>query len=434
MTFRLSRHFRAAVILGALSACAHPSSLAVRDAPIATDIATATFDSLWTKVANTYVDTSFVSHDWLSARESLRPRALAVTTRSQLDAVLADALHRIPDSHFYIIGSHVAPDETQNKSDARGTSGVSVRVADGRLVVWQVDPGSAAADAGMHAGEIVHRVKSRDAESALNRLSMLSDAAHPRALAEMLQSFNAALNAAVGDTIHIETEARSYALVARPAQGTVSQFGNLPPIAALVRSSRVKTSTSHGCAGVIAFNFWLPMMSEDLAKAVDSVRGCDGIVIDLRGNPGGIGAMVLGFGGYFVDSMRSLGTMRTREVTLNFVISPRAQQFSGKVAILVDPMSASTSEIFATGMQRIGRAKVFGEPSAGAALPAMMERLPSGDVFVHAVADFTDPTGKRVEGTGVVPDVVVPLRISDLKQGRDRALDAAIQWIEKSTE
>jgi carboxyl-terminal processing protease len=170
---------------------------------------------------------------------------------------------------------------------------------------------------------------------------------------------------------------------------------------------------------------------------VDSVRTCDGIVVDLRGNPGGVGAMVMGFGGYFMDSTRSLGTMRSRFVSLNFVINPRSSRadgrrvapFAGPLAILVDPMSASTSEIFAAGMQRIGRARVFGEPSAAAALPALMERLPSGDVFVHAVADFTDPTGKRIEGVGAVPDEIVPLAIADLKQGRDAPLDAAVRWI-----
>jgi carboxyl-terminal processing protease len=80
-------------------------------------------------------------------------------------------------------------------------------------------------------------------------------------------------------------------------------------------------------------------------------------------------------------------------------------------------------------MQRIGRARIFGEPSATAALPALMERLPSGDVFVHAVADFTDPTGKRIEGAGAVPDEIVPLTVPDLLAGKDAPLEAAIRWI-----
>src|SRR4029079_8304178 len=149
--------------------------------------------------------------------------------------------------------------------------------------------------------------------------------------------------------------------------------------------------------------------------------------------PGGVGAMVMGFGGFFVPSTVSLGTMRTRDLTLNFAINPRqvgAGPYSGPVAILVDAMSASTSEIFATGMQRIGRARVFGQRSAAAALPALMNGLPSGDVFVHAVADFTDPRGGRIEGAGVVPDEIVPLTEADLSKNIDAPLEAAVKWIQ----
>jgi carboxyl-terminal processing protease len=174
---------------------------------------------------------------------------------------------------------------------------------------------------------------------------------------------------------------------------------------------------------------------------VDSVASCAGIVIDLRGNPGGVGAMVMGFGGYFVASPVSLGTMRMRDLSLNYAINPRivhlsggqSGPFKGPVAILVDAMSASTSEIFATGMQRLGRAKVFGQRSAGAALPALMHGLPSGDTFVHAVADFTDPSGGRIEGAGVTPDELVPLSQQDLTQNIDAPLDAAIKWIAAAT-
>lgn len=145
----------------------------------------------------------------------------------------------------------------------------------------------------------------------------------------------------------------------------------------------------------------------------------------------------MGFGGFFVESPVSLGTMRMRQLSLNFAINPRVVRvsgtqmgpFKGPVAILVDAMSASTSEIFATGMQRLGRAKVFGQRSAGAALPALMHGLPSGDTFVHAVADFTDPAGGRIEGSGVVPDHLIPLTQQDLAESIDAPLEAATKWI-----
>jgi len=295
----------------------------------------------------------------------------------------------------------------------------------------------------------VEKVKARVAAASIKRVMSLPDASRQRALSEVDFTLNGALSPSVGDTVRItlsnpgEKLTFERVLVGVPTHGTVSKFGNLPPIAGLVRASRLPITTAAGrsaCIGTISFNIWLPALAPELARAVESVADCAGVVIDLRGNPGGVGAMVMGFGGYFVDSAVSLGTMRTRDLALNFAINPRRLRvnghdtgpFSGKLAILVDPMTASTSEIFATGMQRIGRARVFGERSATAALPALMQRLPSEDVFVHAVADFRDPSGARIEGAGVIPDEVVPLTQADLSNNVDAPLRAAIRWIASS--
>jgi carboxyl-terminal processing protease len=99
------------------------------------------------------------------------------------------------------------------------------------------------------------------------------------------------------------------------------------------------------------------------------------------------------------------------------------------VAILVDEMTASASEFFAAGMQALGRARVFGEVTAGQSLPAVMLRLPSGDVLMHPIADHLDAIGRRVEGIGVQPDTRAPLVRRELVSGRDAALDAARAWL-----
>jgi carboxyl-terminal processing protease len=437
----LSKLIVLAACTAALSGCASAPALdGEADEVMQPGIALASFDSLWNVVTDTYVDTTFVATTWREVRDSLRPQAERVTTRKELDALFARTLARIPDSHFYMIPASIAPNDSVSKTDGRGSTGLVVRAVGNRAVVWRVSPGSAADRAGLRPGQIVERVGDRDAAESLRRISMLPEKGRPRALAELLQRLNGALAPAVGQQVIVKVKAGGRSverrLVAGQAEGRVSQYASLPPIAGLVRWARVPIEGNR-CVGTVAFNVWLPALVPDLAHAVDSVRSCAGVVVDLRGNPGGVGAMVMGFGGYFVDSVKSLGTMRTRQVSLNFVINPQRSRddgsqmspFNGPVAILTDALSASTSEIFASGMQRIGRARVFGERSAGAALPALMKRLPSGDVFVHAVADFTDPNGERIEGAGTVPDVEVPLSIEVLEQGRDGPLEAAVEWI-----
>jgi carboxyl-terminal processing protease len=124
---------------------------------------------------------------------------------------------------------------------------------------------------------------------------------------------------------------------------------------------------------------------------------------------------------------------------LNFASNPRlvsaagerVEPYAGRVAILMDGLSGSASECFAGGMQSLGRARVFGQRSMGQALPALFDRLPNGDVLIHAYGDFVTATGERLEGRGVVPDEEVPLRREDLLAGRDATLERALAWMDE---
>ena len=171
---------------------------------------------------------------------------------------------------------------------------------------------------------------------------------------------------------------------------------------------------------------------------MSGMRECSGVVLDLRGNLGGLGAMIMGMSGHFFVTAETLGTMRLREATMRYVAMPvrvsrsgqPLQPYGGRVAIVVDEMSASTTEILAAALQRLGRARVFGSPSAGQALPALLTRLPNGDRLMYVIADFSGPGGSRIEGAGVIPDEPTTLSRRALLEGHDEALESALKWIE----
>ena len=138
-----------------------------------------------------------------------------------------------------------------------------------------------------------------------------------------------------------------------------------------------------------------------------------------------------------MDEKQSLGTLKYRTSSLNLVAQPRRvtrkgesiEIFDGPVAVLIDSMSASTSEIFAAAMQDFGRARLFGETTMAAALPAVVEELPNGDYLMHALADLLRPNGGRIEGIGVSPDEEVAATLEGLRAGRDEVLLAAQRWV-----
>ena len=138
----------------------------------------------------------------------------------------------------------------------------------------------------------------------------------------------------------------------------------------------------------------------------------------------------MGMAGWLTDRQeQKLGTMYMRGATLKFIINPRAEAYTGPLAILVDGTSASTSEIFAGGLQDLHRARIFGTRTAGAALPSVITRLPNGDGFQYAVANYISEGGQPLEGQGVTPDVEVRLTRESLLAGHDAVLDAALEWI-----
>jgi carboxyl-terminal processing protease len=209
--------------------------------------------------------------------------------------------------------------------------------------------------------------------------------------------------------------------------GAAATLGNMPTFYMTIETRQLPENVT--CFG---FSMFMdpPRLMPAYQQAVEQARLSDGFIIDLRGNPGGIGALAMAMGGWLVEEDNiKLGTMTSRTGTFNFIMNPRLNAYTGPVAILIDGLSGSTSEIFAGGMKDIGRARIFGERSAGAALPSVFETLPNGDRFQYAIANYVSVGGRPLEGEGVTPDEeVIPDRGS-LLQGRDPVIDAAVRWI-----
>lgn len=421
------------------NAPAAPSAASLASSPIADPLVT--FDTAWAIIARTHWDTTYNGVNWRALREELRPKAAAAKTTGELRAVLSDMVGRLKQSHFSIIPREVS-DATVGGGpadgvDQNGTTGAVLRYVDGAMVVTQAPSTSPAARAGVRAGWTLEAVQGCPIAPRLARIPATMD---PRRAAFTAFSIaNQMLAGPVGDSVRATFRdgtgrAQTVSIVRGREPGTMAKFGNLPPFPASLTHERVQQGGK--TVGIIRFNIWMPVLSPQFDAAVDSLRDADAIIIDVRGNFGGVGGMSMGVAGHFLDSSLTIGTMQQRGVSLKFVANPRrvdtrsrgVTPFAGPVALLVDELSVSTTEIFAGGLQALGRARVFGTQTSGQALPSVPERLPNGDILYHAIADFLSPTGKPLEGDGVRPDVLTPLSRQALLDGKDPARDAALAW------
>lgn len=450
-TIGVSRGAAIAAAMTAAIAVAVPWAASAADLSRAE--ALATFDAAWSIVHETHFDPEFNGVDWDEVRRELRPRARKARTSAALRDVLRDMVGRLGQSHFALIPADAADRVAEltagagdpgpsSPSGSGGDVGIELRVVDGGPVVWRVDPDGPAAVAGVRTGWRPVEVDGVSAEATLEDLADYADSVGRcggEVLAEVLAArfqgdpgsrVSASFEDGGGTTV-------SVSMTRRPVPGRWIRFGNLPPFPAEVETEERVAADGTTRVGVLRINVWMVPLMADIDAAIDRFRDHDGIVLDLRGNPGGVGGMVAGVAGHFHDDRVSLGTMRSRDTELRFVANPRrvdgagrrVEPYAGPLAILIDEQSASTSEVFAAGMRDSGRATLFGTRTMGAALPALMDRLPNGDVLYHAIADYRAPSGDIVEGVGVEPDRPVPPTRRGLLDGRDEAMEAALAWI-----
>jgi carboxyl-terminal processing protease len=401
--------------------------------------ATETFDAAWKIVRDSHFDKTLNGVDWDAVSVELRPKAAGARTVGELRAVLRDMLGRLGQSHFTVLPAS-ADNASESPRDLSGTPGFDVRLAGADLLVTEVDANGSGAAAGVRTG---WKLRSIDGTQSSLVLASAADTLEPRLRqVEAWRLAHVRLRGPSGSRADLGFEDGAGAAVQlsverRQEAGEPVTVGNLPTMFVRVRSHRAETPSGRP-AGVIAFNVWMTAVDPLFQKAVDEFRQTDGIVIDLRGNPGGFAGMLMGLSGHFIDERKTLGVMKTRDNELRFFVNPRrvngsgerVQPYAGPVAILVDALSGSASECFAGGMQSLGRVRVFGQRSMGQALPALFSRLPNGDVLIHAYADFVTAQGTRLEGRGVVPDEDVPLDRAALLGGRDRTLEAALAWFD----
>ena len=384
------------------------------------------FDHVWQAIHDKHWETKPSGLDWDQVRAELRPKAEKATTTAEVRDTIRDMLKRLKQSHFHLISAE-AMGALNDTFYGDGDPGFEAQVIHSEALVTRVEPGSPVKLGwkvlAVNGTELAQRIAA--VEAAYAQTTELGLRLH-----QMLQ---ARLSGEPGgaSTMEFQNEANrqvTLKIAFHKSAGKQATFGNLPPTPVVMEAKQLEGGT----IGYVRFSLFLDpvRLVQTFSAAVQNCLKCDGFIVDVRGNPGGIGIMASGVAGWFVSQdNKKLGTMYMRDNTLNFVVNPRPRAFQGPLAILVDEASASTSEIFAGGLQDLHRARIFGAKTAAAALPSILERLPNGDGFQYAIANYISDGGAALEGKGVQPDEPVQMTRATLLAGHDAVVDAAVHWI-----
>jgi carboxyl-terminal processing protease len=387
---------------------------------------TSTFEQVWRRVLEKHYDPTIACLDWPALRKQYGDRLAHVGDANEAIEIMKALIGELDQSHFAVINTGKWRAEDGKRGPARPP--VLVRWIEDQAVVVR-------GGGGIAAGAILVAIDGRPVKETVDAVKRELGSSAGIAF-DIRRRLERALSCQPGESrsLTVIPPGRAGRQEERSAKcelplGELVTFGNLRDVPTRVEHRLIEGTK----VGYLAFNIWMLPMIARVKAAMTELRagGMEALVLDLRGNLGGMGPMSVPVARMLLKGGGSLGKLEFRDFTQEFNVPEEADPFLGDIVLLVDEGTASTSEIFAVGMRDLGRVKVVGAcASAGAALPSVIEELDEGIVLQYVVGDYHSPKGTVVEGKGVVPDVVVPETAQDFADGRDPVLDAAVKLLQ----
>ena len=418
------------------------------------------FQIVWQTVNDLFYDPKFGGVDWAEVRDRYQPQIAKAASDREFHLLLQQMLNELHQSHFMVVPREAIPKirvtkerpgrETEGADDNSTEDlepeepldslsykltdrlltgiGIDVRVLGGSAVVTRVEPGSSAARAGLRPGFVIKKVGSRSLDSVISEIE-----SHPQwgaIIRPELHVFLVAgfINGEENSPVRLgyldaRNRLRTIRINRERLKGEMSPaIGNLPAMYVEFETKRLA-----GGVGYIRFSAFVPSLMEKLCGAFRSMKDAPGIILDLRGNQGGLLGMVGGLTGLLETRPTFMGTMQMRSGRIPLFGFPQSAPYSGPLVILVDGSTQSAGEMFASGLKETGRATLLGVRSAGNTLPSEIKKLPTGAIFQYGFANYETQSGFRLEGQGVSPNKTVELSRKSLLRGGDPQLSVALR-------
>jgi carboxyl-terminal processing protease len=334
--------------------------------------------------------------------ERVRNEYVEAVTKEQLDLAAVDGMVASLDPHSAFLDP--AEYEAMRVSTAGHYSGIGLEVAarDGRIAVVTPIDGSPAARAGLRRGDILLEIDGRTVAGG--------------SLAEIIER----MRGFAGSTVRL----------------TVERSGEPEPLRFELQRSDVQVRTVRaealpGRYGYLRVTHFTDSTPRDLGRALATLQSAAplrGLVLDLRGNPGGVLESSVSVADEFLDSgviVRAEG--RTAESRFVLRATEGDALRSAPLVVLIDRGSASGAEIVAGALRDHGRATLMGERTFGKGSVQTVMPLANGQALKLTTSRYFTPSGASLHDRGLEPDVSLPGASHRDEQAAEVATDPAVQ-------
>ena len=312
-----------------------------------------------------------------------------VDDSSLIENALNGALETL-DPHSHFVPPQIFEDRQKNARREYGGLGIEVIQEGGLVKVNYVIPDGPAGQAGVKKGDFITAV---EGETVIGK-----------SLDEAVEG----MRGLAGDPIKISV------------QSPDEYSREVTVIRQVVQGRAVRHRIEDGVGYILIETFNHSRLSRDVKEAVEDLTATNGgplpgLIIDVRGNPGGLVDQVVSVTGYFLDGGEVFSARgRTIDNTQRYN-ADKGQLLPEQtpIIVLINSRSASAAEIIAGAIQDRGRGIVVGRRSFGKGSVQSVMPLEDGSALRLTTQRYYTPSGKSIQGRGILPDVLVAMRPDD---------------------
>lgn len=349
------------------------------------------FDNVWATVKNNYYDPSMNHQSWARWKEhyhgKIKTDADAKVAIDTMLASLDDPYSRYMDKVEY---------NDQNTSINSKITGIGVNIASvsGKVHIINVMDGTPAQAANLQAGDVILDINGKE----VNGLPLSDVAALVRGPE----------NTIVEITI-LRNKDKFVKKVMRKE----------------IKIKTVKSSVDKNIGYIQISSFLGTSTPNEFMDAVEKTKDTQGLILDLRGNTGGLLPNAIFIANLFIQDGNLVSIVGRDNYRYDIYAQDTEFEIDKPMIVLVDGASASASEILSGALKDYKKAKLLGTKTFGKGMVQKIMPLPNETGLNLTIAKYLTPSGTDINKKGISPDIEVNLTLDDIKDRKDVQLETA---------
>lgn len=359
------------------------------------------FNLTWREIRDSYYDSSMNNQKWSRWKEHYRGK---INTDEDAKVAIATMLESLNDPYSNFMNKQEFAEQNID-IDSRVTGiGVNIASIDGKIYILSVVEGSPAQASQLKIGDIILKVNGVDMSG--------------KAISEVASVVRGPINSVVELVI---------------LRGNTKITKKMKRKEIKVKTVKSYIDKQDKDLGYIQISTFIGVdTAKEFVQALEKTESAKGLILDLRGNPGGLLPNAVFISNIFIEGGNDIVSIIGRNGYRNRIKAQNTQLMIDKpLIVMVDGGSASASEILSGALKDYHKAKILGTKTYGKGMVQQIVPLPNGTGINLTIAKYLTPNGTDINEKGIEPDINVELTIDDMKANNDKQLIIAKKELKK---